>query len=184
METKELLEAAKTIEVMKSLFEAKPNAWVPVIAAVGGALVGGVVSIIPTWWIERNKRDFERKSVTSALTAEIKALLCVIEHRQYVKQMKFALEQLKLSPGAKYKYQVKVPEHYSRVYQAHIEKLGIVDSSLSAQIVQFHHLLDSIIQDVSPGGIIADIGGDEESFKRLIALAESALTLGREITNP
>lgn len=182
METKDLLEAAQTIKILKSTFEAKQNEWLPVIAAVLGALAGGIASFIPNLLLETHKRRNERESVKSALLAEIKALLCVIEHRQYLDQMKQVFEQQQKMPGLKIRYQVKVPDHYSRVYQAHVDRLGVIQPALSSKIIQFYHLLDSIVQDVTPGGSIADNGGDEDAFRQLIALAESALALGKEIT--
>lgn len=181
METKQLLEAVETIRVIKGLFDTPQNEWLPVVAAIGGAFVGGVSSIIPNYLIELKKRRDENLNVRSALIAEVEALLTIIEHRKYLDSMRQVEQALKNSGGT-FKFCVKVPDHYSRVYQSHIERIGVIDPRLASKIIRFHQLLDSIVQDIAPGGLIAEEGGSAEAFEQLVRIAEAAVTLGREIT--
>lgn len=182
MDTKQLLEAVETIRVVKSLFEAPRNEWLPVIAAVSGAFIGGIATIVPNYCIERTKRTNECRAVTSALLAEVSALLTIIEHRKYIENFRLIALHLHNHPSSLYKFSVKVPDHYSRVYQAHIDRLGVIDPQQAAKIIEFHQLLDSIVQDIGAGGLIAEQGGNAEAFEQLIAIAESAIWIGKELT--
>lgn len=182
MDTKQLLEAIETIKVVKDLFDTQQNEWIPVIAAIGGALVGGLSTTIPNFLIEWKKRRDESFNVRSALIAEVNALLTIIEHRKYIDSMRSGAEHLRNEPNMMLKYCVKIPEHYSRIYQAHIERIGSIDPALAAKIIQFHQLLDSIVQDIAPGGIVAEEGGGAETFEQLIQIADTAVAIGRDIT--
>lgn len=183
MDTKQLLEAVETIRIVQSLFVGQHNEWLPVIAAVGGAFVGGVSTFFPNYFLELKKRRDERMSVSCALVAEVRALLTIVEQRQYINGLKKVAQHLINSPaGTTAQYCVKVPDHYSRVYQAHVDRLGVVDPHLAAKIIEFHQLMDSAVQDVSTEGMIAQYGGDVAAFQQLIAIAEAAVAVGSEIT--
>lgn len=182
METQQLLEAAQTIKAITSLFSAKQNEWLPVIAAVGGAFVGGVSTFFPTYLLEARKHRKEKYAVTNALLSEIAAILVIIEHRQYLDGFKNAADHLRANPGETLKFTVKVPEHYSRIYQGHVDRIGLVDPKLATQIIEFHQLTDSIVQDITPGGRIHDDGGDLESYEAIIRISESAISIGKVLT--
>jgi len=79
---------------------------------------------------------------------------------------------------APFRFEVSVPPHYSRVYQAHIEKLGALHVEHASDLIEFHQLLDSIVQDVSPGGLVAKEGGGREAFEQLLELFDAAIKAG------
>jgi hypothetical protein len=182
MDPKQLTEAMETAQLVKSILGPQRNEWLPVIAAVGGALVGGLVTIVPNYLIELSKRKNECRAVTSALLAEVRALLTIIEHRKYIESFRQITLQLESNPSSTYKISVKVPVHYSRVYQAHIDRLGLINPQQAAKIIEFHQLLDSVVQDIEPSGLIAEQGGNAEAFEQLIAISESAIRIGKELT--
>lgn len=181
MDTKQLLEAVETLRAIEPLFESPKPDWLPVIAAIGGALVGAVSAIIPSYFIERKKQEDERRCVTNALVAEIRAILTIVEHRKYVENMKLVAHGLREKPGSSFQYSVKIPDHYSRVYQAHVERLGVVEPRLAAKIIEFHQLLDSVVQDIGPGGLISEHGGGVEAFEQLVHISESAVSIGKSL---
>jgi hypothetical protein len=183
METQQLLEAAQTIKVITSLFADKPNEWLPVIAAVGGAFVGGISTFFPTYILEARKHRNEKLAVTTALLSEISALLVIIEHRNYVDGFKEAAAYLRVNPGNTQNFTVKVPAHYSRIYQTYLDRIGLVDPKLATKIIEFHQLVDSIVQDITPGGVIHDKGGDLEAYEELIKISECAISIGKELTS-
>lgn len=184
MDTKQLLEAVEIIKVVKLVLETSQNEWLPVIAAVAGAFVGGVSTYLPNLLIEQRRRRDERHRVESALLAEVRAILSIVEHRNYIEELGRVVDDLRNAPGTTCKFQVRVPDHYSRVYQAHIASLGIIDSHLGTKIIEFHQLLDAIVQDITPGGSIADEGGDVEAFEQLVMIAKTAVAIGRRISQP
>ena len=182
METQQLLEAAQTIQVIQSLFHNEPNEWLPVIAAIGGAFVGGVSTFLPAFLLESRKLRLERDALTSALAAEIAALLKIIEYRGYLESLHEAALYLKANPTERYRFSVKVPEHYSRIYQSNAERIGLIKPHLAVKIIEFHQLIDSVVQDITPDSPLQEQGLDIEAFEELIHILESAINIGKEIT--
>lgn len=182
MDTQQLLEAVQMIEVLKSLFVEEKNEWLPVIAAIGGAFIGGISTFFPAFILEARKSRKESQSITTALLSEISALLVIIEHRKYLKSLQDVVDYLAEHPSETYSFSVRVPEHYSRIYQTHAERIGLVKPSLASKIIEFHQLLDSVVQDVSLGGLIPEKGGTTETYEELIVILESAISIGKEIT--
>jgi hypothetical protein len=171
----ETLEALKAVNAV-SLFDK----WLPVGAAIGGAFIGGVVSYLPNRWLEKHKRGLEVDAVRNALITEIKSIVAIVQERAYVALMDEAIAQL-IEKGGKQRYSVRVPEHYTRVYQAQVSRIGLLDPSLATQIITFYQLLDSVVQDVSPGGIVADLGGDLTMFRKIKNIFQAAMDLAQQI---
>ncbi|MBT41591.1 MAG: hypothetical protein CMF12_03605 [Idiomarina sp.] len=181
MDTQQLLEAAQTIDILRSMFADEKNEWLPVIAAIGGAFVGGVSSFFPSFFLEKRKSKLEKRSVEIAIISEISAFLEVIERREYVHELKEDINYLKQNPDEKIQFAVIVPAHYSQVYQQHISKIGLLHPELSARIIRFHQLIDSVVQDIATDGVVANVGGDLKTLSELLEIFESAVTVGREI---
>lgn len=179
MDAKQLLEAAQILEAMNHSVK---NEWLPVFAAIGGALVGGIATFVPSFLLERQRRKDERLTVTNALLAEVRSILSIVEQRQYLKNIreKEALLREK-SPEETIKFSIRIAKHYSRVYQSHVDRLGTLDSAFATKIIQFHQLLDSVVQDVSPGGVIAEDEGNHQAFSQLVEITEKAINLGEEL---
>jgi len=154
MDTQQLLEAAQTINILKSMFVDDKNEWLPVIAAVGGAFVGGVSTFLPSYILENRRLKQETRFLETALIAEISALLEVVEHRRYVRGLEESINYLKKNPGKKRFFSAKIPEHYSRIYQEQISKIGLLHPNLSEKVIRFHQLIDSGVQDISSGGLV------------------------------
>lgn len=181
MDTQQLLEAAQTIDILRSMFAEEKNEWLPVIAAIGGAFVGGISTFFPSFFLEKRKSNLEKRSVEIAIVSEVSALLEVIERREYVHDLKKEIDYLKQNPHEKVQFAVKVPAHYSQVYQQHIFKIGLLHPELSAKIIRFHQLIDSVVQDIATDVVVADAGGDLKTLGELLTIFESAVTVGREI---
>ena len=81
MNTEQLLEAAQTIRTIQLMLGESSNEWLPLIAAIGGAFVGGtfasITPVISGWAQRRN----ERRTITSALLSEIDSILYILEKR-------------------------------------------------------------------------------------------------------
>jgi hypothetical protein len=65
-------------------------------------------------------------------------------------------------------YKVTVPEHYCRVYVAHVSKLGMLKVKDAKLVVSFYQYADSVVADISKGGVLHE-GTDQPS-----AFAENA----------
>ncbi|AKX44929.1 hypothetical protein AKN87_07365 [Thiopseudomonas alkaliphila] len=183
MDTLQLLEAAKIVAIIQSLFDSKPNEWLPVLAAIGGAFTGSIATFFPSYFLSRQKYQREQKAIATALTSEISALLKIIEHRKYLDGLIEAVKHLKEDPNIKYTLTVQVPEHYSRVYQSHVDRIGLIEPALAANIIEFHQLIDAVVQDIMPESPTQKKGGDIETFEELVTVMTSAISIGQKILN-
>lgn len=156
------------------------NEWLPAISAIGGAVVGGLVSYLPNKFLEKHKREMEADAVRNALITEIRAIVAIIDERGYFRTMEAVIQQLTHSGGVS-GFTVRVPDHYSRVYQAQVSRIGLLAPELATQIITFHQLIDAVVQDISPGGLIAEKGGNLEHFKILRDIFGRALASAHRI---
>ena len=181
MEPTQIILAPETLEALKAVNAASTfDKWLPVGAAIFGALIGGVISYLPNRFLESHKRAAEAEAVRNALITEIKSIMAIIKERQYSLLLEGVIRDVKNSGGTRV-LSVRVPPHYSRVYQAQVARIGLIAPELATQVITFHQLIDAVVQDVSPGGILAEYGGDLESFKLLRDIFGRALASADKI---
>ena len=158
-----------------------PTNWLPAFIGLLGAVIGAVASISGTLISEKCRNQRESTQLKASLIAEINAILYAIEVRGYLKTLDEISGHLKLEPkGTKLTAQVLIPEHYSRIYQANAANIGKLDSGSAYNIVQFHQLIDAVVQDVTPGGVLAE-GAELEVFEEASRMVRKAITIGKEI---
>jgi hypothetical protein len=183
MNSSQLLEAVDVFLKVQSLFSDPMNPLLPVYAAIGGAFVGSVSTFLPNYLLESSRKENEKKSIQNAIISEINALLKIIQYRKYINGISNIVDNLKNNSNGICRYRINVPEHYSRVYQKHVDRIGLLDSITSSKIIEFYQLLDAIVQDVCPGGIICEQGGNYEQFLQLKNIAEEAMLIGKELVS-
>ncbi|TDR70644.1 hypothetical protein [Paludibacterium purpuratum] len=175
----QVIQAAKIVEV--SCPVGTPS-WLPIVSAALGALVGGLASfggVVGSEWIRSKNKS---KSVLAAIRAEIVAMLGIIELRQYVAQAKNILSELqRMPPGARATYQVRIDGGYNKVFVANLENLGLLQPAAATKILEFYQLIQSVVSDVTPGGLLAEGQGGVQAFAEMIAIIEQAIAIGREI---
>ncbi|MGN6581027.1 MAG: hypothetical protein ACTHJ1_13740 [Bordetella sp.] len=184
MDTQQLQDAIQILKSVKPLFESPSSQWITASIGIAGAAVGSIATFFPNWLLELCKKKSERTNISNALIAEVNALLKIVSYRRYIEEMEQVVARLNAAPpGTRFKYVVKVQEHYARIYQANIERLGILDTDLAVKIIEFHQMIDAVVQDIRPGGVIADQGGDAEGFRQMLEIAQKAKNIGEEITH-
>lgn len=181
MDSTQIVFSPEALEALKVFSSQSPlEKWLPVLAAIGGAIVGGLVSYLPNKCLEAHKRQKESEAVRNALVTEIRSIMEIIQERNYSIFLEKEIRSLKKSGGV-ITLSVRVPEHYSRVYQAQVSRIGLLDPVLATKVITFHQLIDAVVQDVSPGGLIAEKGGDLEDLKTLRDIFCRALAKAHEI---
>jgi hypothetical protein len=182
MDTQQLMELVNNLELARAFTDVKKtNEWIPVVAAIGGAFVGALGAVIPNLLIERYKRSRDRDAVTSALICEISSILEIIEIRQFVSSLKEI--EAGLQGSQTYIFKIKVSEDHSMIFRSLTDKIGTVEKTIAAKIIRFHQLINSVIQDVIPGGVLADQGGNKSDFTEVLGILESAISVGQDLVN-
>ena len=181
MTPEEIKGLADSISLLSVQLESRPGEWFPVIAALGGALVGAMASFIPAYYLERHKERRHSHRILSSLLAEISALLLIIENRKYHASIKEIITYLETQPPeTKHAFVIQVPEHYSRIYQENCSNIGLIDQEISEKIVAFHQLIDSIVQDVRRDSTTSSFGY-LEVYKQIDNIFTQALAIGEEL---
>ncbi len=134
--------------VLDAISKLQPNEWIPVISALGGALVGGLVS----FYLEDRKQEQFALQVRNCIIAEISALVRVIESRKYVEAIEEAVEHLQDKPTDIYTLHADIPIHYSQIYQEQCRNLSVLYRMVARDIINFYQLIDTVVQDIKPEG--------------------------------
>src|SRR4030095_11837491 len=93
------------------------------IAAVVGFFSGASVALIQVQYQRRQ----ERKSLKAALAAEIRAILSIVERRDYIAD----LEKFIASIEPNKLYQVRIARDYDIVFRSNCNKIGLLRADLS-----------------------------------------------------
>lgn len=181
MEPTQIIFSPETLEALKAInAQSFLDKSLPVIAAFGGAIIGGLVSYLPNKLLEAHKREREADAVRNALITEIRSIIAIIEERGYFTEMEKVIQNLNHTGGIA-GFSARIPDHYSRVYQAQVSRIGLLAPDLATKIITFHQLIDAVVQDISPGGYIAEQGGNLERFKTLRDIFGRALASARQV---
>ena len=75
---------------------------------------------------------------------------------------------------------MNVSKEYSRIYQANAHQIGVIQTEQAVDIVRFHQLMDAVVQDVRPGGLLSN-GAQLHAFTETEKIFKSALEVGRKL---
>lgn len=163
------------IASLEATVEGLRSGWFIIGASAITGVIGFLAALIPTTWIENRRAQREARAIRSALHAEVSAIAEIIRSRQYI-------EELKKGAAGEYQYlSVNVPADYFVVYKSNTAMLGLLDPTEAEQIVRFYHLIESVVQDVTPGGSLATGKGDRENFRVDAEFLEKAIEMADDL---
>jgi hypothetical protein len=114
-------------------------------------LVGGVVAIasgfFTTLLVENRRQTRESRNLALAFRGEISALLEHIHERRYLKRFQEIITQIE-STGEPFYVPMRVRFRYDRVYDANVERIGVLVGPLPEMVPQFYTRLNSILEDL------------------------------------
>jgi len=180
MDLDDLQKIVQILQGVKTLL-GQQNPWIPVYAAIGGALVGAISAIFPNMIIERLKERRATKALTDSIVCEVSAILTIIKHRRYVEAVEEIIEALRSMPGTTRTFQVVVPDNYFKVYHANLDRVSMIDRRIRVKVVTSYQLLEAVIQDVKPGGLLSTAGRGIEPYNEDASILKQAIELGHEI---
>ena len=176
-------EISEAVKLLQELFNQRPNEWLPVYAAIGGAFIGAIASFIPILVVEIFNNRKEAKYLELSMVFEITSLVELIDTRGYIKDIENIIEKFNLDPTLKsHSYTIGVDSEYSRIYQANCNRIGLINSDTAIKIIKFHQLIDAVVQDVKPGGALSN-GNKKASFEQTKIIFEKALQIGSQLKN-
>ncbi|WP_071467097.1 hypothetical protein [Polynucleobacter asymbioticus] len=168
------------IKEIKAVLEPSSQ-WMPVIAAIGGAAVGGFIPLLVKLIESRREQKRNKEAVAHQIYAEITAILEIVEKRQYLQHMNVLATQFTLHPNLIERYQIHISEDFSLMYKVNIDRLPLLNPSLQTKIVKFYRFLSALIEDVKPGGGFNSQPITHYGCDQFILIATEAISLGEEI---
>ncbi|HRK02870.1 MAG TPA: hypothetical protein PLH57_09405 [Oligoflexia bacterium] len=180
IDAKSILETIEIIRTVKSLF-VEQNPYLPIYSALGGAFVGAVSSFFPNYIIAKLKDRKEKRSTALQLYAEVKATIELAEHRYYIKQLERVVEAFNSNQITSYSYEIQVSEDRFLIYKSSLDRLGVLEVDIQVKVVEFYQLLEAVVQDVKPGGLLNARPAPVEAYEEALRITKRARELGYEI---
>jgi hypothetical protein len=176
----ETMDQQELLVIFETFSKSQPNQWIPVISALGGALIGGLVTFFPTKYLEEHRTKMFAQQVQNSIIAEVSALLRVIESRKYVESVQEAVSFLKSNPNDSYTLFADIPAHYSIIYQEQCKHIGILDQEVARDIINFYQLIDAIVQDMKPNGTFTK-HPSLEAYEESLGMFQLAVQIGKRL---
>lgn len=177
------MNSLQTIELLmaaKPLFEGGDGY---IVAAVGalGAIGGALATFVPSWLMAKHQQRELAKSTAFQIYAEIKATLEVEQHRAYIKSLREVLEAFDGKRITSWTYQVQVADERFIIYKSNLLNIGLLPPRIQGQVVLLYQLLEAIVQDIKPGGLLNAEPAGREPFAEALRLIERAKSVALEI---
>lgn len=180
MDTTSHLQTIELLKAAKPLFEGSDSyvtAAIGALSAIGGALA----AYFPNYWLLKENTKQQRKSTTFQIYAELKATLEVERHRKYISSIRSVVRQFDEGKITSFNYKVEVPDERFIIYKSNLNNLGLLPSNLQAKIVLIYQLLEALVQDIKPGGMLNAEFVGREPFDEVLNLLKRAKTLCNEV---
>jgi hypothetical protein len=173
----------QTIELLKAakpLFEGGDGYLTAAVGALG-AVGGALAAYFPNRLMAKHQQRELRKSTAFQLYAEIKATLEVERHRGYINSLREVLTAFDSKQTTEWSYQVQVSDERFIIYKSNLGNLGLLPPSMQSNIILFYQLLDALIQDIKPGGLLNVKPIGREPFAEVLMLMERAKNVAEKV---
>lgn len=160
---------------VKAAVEQSSSLWSDLGPPAITGIVGFFAAFIPSVWLERRREKQQARTLRASLIAEISGMAEIIRARGYIEALREGVE------GRRKTMSVNVPGDYFVIYKSNTARLGLLEPEEASRIVHLYHLIESVVQDVIPGGILyAGVGG-QHGFQQDVDFLERALVLADEL---
>jgi len=160
------------------------------LAALLGALIGGVTSWLATWSIEVRRDRRQARNLALAAASEIDASLTMVRARDWAGACQRAL--LAAEHGQTVQLTVHVRDDYIPNCRAAMAHAGVISRDLSVYLSRFITIVDSVVSDLkrlndhAPGTQGSLFGSDEpqgakEFYTSLAQLMDAGFRVGAEV---
>lgn len=160
---------------LQTAFEKSSSLWSDLGPPIITGIVGFFAALIPSVLLERRREKRQARTLRASLIAEISGMAEIIRDRGYIEALREGAE------GRINTMSVNVPGDYFIIYKSNTASLGLLEPEEASRIVHLYHLIESVVQDVIPGGILyAGVGG-QHGFQQDVDFLERALVLADEL---
>jgi len=150
-------------------------------SALIGACIGGCASGFVAYRVNEKNHNIEEKSYSAGFIAEVESLQMIIRKRGYLESLQESSSYLSATPGEKISYSILIPDNFSRFYNANLNKVGLLGEKKAKKLVQYHQILQSIVQDFKQDAFFATHGFEKDAIDESIFLFSTALQIGDEL---
>lgn len=147
------------------------NFWLTAgISGLLGACIAGL------WGIFKDilSRKAEAKSLLNGLLAEIKTLDYTMRTRRYRTELEAHLSEMKKQKIDSCEFSAYIGDGIGPVYKASVQKIGLIDKDLAAEIITFHAILYAISCDFHEKSVFQKQGYDIGMIELFITAEETA----------
>ncbi|NTV70678.1 MAG: hypothetical protein HGA71_11075 [Azonexaceae bacterium] len=180
LDTKTFQAVVEILRTAKPLF-VSADPYLPVWSALGGAFIGAIASFIPNYLIAKRKERSEKRSTTLQLYSEIKATIEIAKHRQYIEALEAIEKAFLANQITEYSFEVQVPDDRYPIFKSSMERLGSIDIQIQVKVVEFYQLLEAVVQDVKPGGLLNSAPAPLNKFQEALRISKLTRQIGSEI---
>jgi hypothetical protein len=174
LQTIELLNAAKP------LFDGG-NGYLTAAVGALGAVGGALAAYVPNRMMAKHQKQELRKSTAFQLYAEIKATLEVERYRGYITGLRGILVAFDNKQITEWSYQVQISDERFIIYKSNLANLGLLPPRLQSHIVLLYQLLEALIQDIKPGGLLNVRPVGRAPFAEALTLIERAKSIAEQV---
>ncbi len=155
----------------------------PVYTAFAGGVLGVVGTVFAKEFHEYLARKRNIKNIASQIRAEIKAILDIVEIRQYLDFMTAEIKKLPNMPNKRSILQVHISEDVMPIYRANLNNLHLLQQDMQVEIVKFYRYLSALIEDIKPGGTFNDerYGLTLDGGEQFMKIATEAICIGKAL---
>ncbi|BCJ08955.1 hypothetical protein PRtIB026_A14000 [Pseudomonas sp. RtIB026] len=168
--------------------KASTSSLITIGAASLAAVLAGFFSLAGIWFGQRGTARSEQRSVRAALIAEVAALVEIEATRGYIAEMKHYSADLQSldgddmrSMGLVHRFPIAIADTFNQIYQANLNRLGLLSVVEAMEIVRFHQLVGSWVVDVSPGGVLYEGTNDWAHFDEAVYLLQEAMKIANSL---
>ncbi|OUE79089.1 hypothetical protein AZ013_004128 [Citrobacter freundii] len=136
------------------------------ISGLLGACIAGL------WGIFKDilSRKAEAKSLSNGLIAEIRTLDHTMRTRRYRTEIENLISEMKKQKVDCYQFGAYIGDGFGPVYKASVQKIGMIDKGLAAEIITFHSILYAISCDFHEKSFFQKQGYDIETLESMVGL--------------
>lgn len=126
---------------MNDLFNAQ------LVSVVVGGLLATFGGMATNTYLERMRLRRDSRNLALAFKGELTALIALIEERRYVERFEQVIQQIE-STREPFYVPFRIRFKYDRVYDANVDRIGLLKPPLAEQLPLFYTRVNSIMEDL------------------------------------